>query len=145
MIKLIVWQDNMFKSYFFPNFQGWEEEAVIGKQTPFSLGSPETTGHNANKFLQPKRKVVFVSSGRVLRLLSVIFQCQRVFAGPISFCTRIFKWRLTGVFWISIIPVPAPPQAELELCTDYQQLQFLIIWGCIMSVLGFVCYAIQTS
>lgn len=144
MIKLIVWQDSMFKSYFFPNFQGWEEEAVIGKQTPFSLGSPETTGHNANKFLQLKRKV-FVSLGRGLRLLLVIFQCQRLFASPISFGTRIFKWRLTGVFCISIIPVPAPPQAELELCTDYQQLQFLIIWGCIMSVLGLVCYAIQTS
>lgn len=109
-------QDTVFKSYFFPNFQGWEEEAVIGKQTSFSIGSTETTSHNAGKFSQPKKKVLFLSSWGVLRLLSVICQCQRLFASPLSFHTRILKWNLTAVFWNSVIPVPALSQTELLLC-----------------------------
>lgn len=49
-------QDTAFKSYFSQLFM--DEEAVIGKQASFSVGSPETTSHNADKFSQ-QRKVLF--------------------------------------------------------------------------------------
>ena len=63
--------------------------AVIGKQTAFSVGSPEMTGHSSGKFSQPKKKSLFLSSRGVVAVSNL--SVSKAFCLPCLISYQNFK------------------------------------------------------